>query len=201
MKKRVLMPLLVAGLMVASVMCLDSCKKNQGQQEESSKTNYEAVKAGFERVGAPMVDLVIEAEKVGAYAICPYCLDTLRPNTYQHWHAFGTPPDDYDWSLLDATPHPEDEPRGVLDCLAEQSYFCPYSGIAEGDSALMQFYMDTLHVTQEQAYYMTLPRFHGHNISYVLGSNSGNGVNGYHNDFHVGGGVPFWPHFGDPTNP
>ena len=201
MKKKVLIPLLVAGMMVASVVALDSCKKSQDQQDQAEKARYEAVKAGFDRAGAPMVESVYETGKYELYKICPYCHDTLRPNVYFHWHAFGTPPDDYDWSLLNETPHPEMEPMGQMDCLTNGENFCPYSGVAAHDPDLIQFYMDSLGVSETVADWMTLARFHGHNISYVIGSTNVNGASGYHNDFHVGGGVPFWPQFGSGSGP
>lgn len=197
MKKSLLLPLLVASLMLASVVALESCKKEQKQQDQSAKANYESVKAGFQQLGVPMVESVHELEKGALYAVCPYCGDTLRPNVYYHWHAFGTVPDNWP----DTIEFKPGEPFGQQDCLAEQSYFCPYSGIAAHDPDLIQFYMDTLHVSYTQADWMTLPRFHGHNVSYVIGGTNVNGGSGYHNDFHVGGGVPFWPQFGDPNNP
>ena len=143
-----------------------------------------------------MVETINLADKAGAYAVCPYCGDTLRPNTYWHWHAFGPKPDNVPDSLFKPG-----EPFGVADCLAEQAYFCPYSGVAIHDPDLIQFYMDSLGVSYQVADWMTWDRFHGHNISYVIGSNSVQGAGGYHNDFHVGGGVPFWPQFGSGTGP
>ena len=197
MKKKVLMPLLVAGMMVASVVSLDSCKK-----EKEEVKPEETPQAYFESIGAPFVETVYraEGEKYELYKVCPYYGDTLLPDVLQHWHAFGTPPDDYDWSLLQQTPHPEDEPRGVADCLEGAEQFCHYSGVAIHDPDLIQFFMNKYGVSETVADWMTWPRFHGHNISYVIGSTEGN-ASGYHNDMHVGGGVPFWPVFGSGTGP
>ena len=200
MKKRVLMPLLVASMMVASVVSLNSCKKDQEQQEKASLEN---VRTSFNDVNAPFVETVYRTDKEGTYKVCPYCGDTLRPNVYQHWHAFGTPPADFDYSLFYGpnVPHPELEPFGVADCLNGLDDACPYSGIAAHDPWMIQFYMEHFGVDSLVADAMTLDRFHGHNISYVIGSNPEQGGSGYHNDWHVGGGVPFWPVFGSGTGP
>lgn len=197
MKKKVLMPLLVASMMVASVVSLDSCKKEKEEvQPEQTPKEY------FESIGAPFVEEVMYRDnEYELYKVCPYCHDTLFPDVLQHWHAFGTPPEGYDWSLLNTSPHPEDEPRGVADCLEGAENFCHYSGVAVHNEQLIQFFMNKYGISHQMADWMTLPRFHGHNISYVIGSTEGN-ASGYHNDMHVGGGVPFWPVFGsDPNKP
>ena len=171
MKKRVLMPLMVASMMVASLVALDSCKKSEPQQSLPSI---------FETGEAPMVDTVIYGNRDLEY-ICPYCNASIPPNTTEHWHAFGTPCSGYSGP----TPYAVDYCTSALSGSA-----CPYSGIYEHDENAIAFMMSTFHIDREAAIARLKPRFHGHNLSYILSSGP-NG--GQHNAWHVGGGVPFWP--------
>ena len=171
MKKKVLIPLLVAGMMVASVVSLDSCKKNQ---EPSAK-------AYFENGDAPFVEEVISRDD-GAELDCPYCSVPLLPGDV-HWHAFGDP-------LPGMTGFNEGEPFGVADCSNTIGMrACLYSGLLEGNQAVIDYLMDELGVTYNVAYAMTLPRFHGHLIRYNLFGPDG----GADNHWHVGGALPWWP--------
>ncbi len=175
MKKKVLIPLLVAGMMVASVMSLDSCKKNQEQQK--------SLQVYFEDGDAPCVEEVFTRDD-GAELICPYCDVPLLPGDI-HWHAFGPKPDNIPASAFD-----EGEPFGVADCSNTIGMrACLYSGLLEGNEAVIRYLMDTLHVTHDVGYAMTKPRFHGHLIRYNLFGPDG----GMDNHWHVGGGLPWWP--------
>ena len=168
MKKRVLMPLLVAGVMMASVVSLNSCQKEQKQ----------SIKTYFENEEAPVVETVIRDDR--AQANCPYCTVPLHPGDV-HWHAFGEPPADCTYEFLPG------DPQGVSACSEViGTEACPYSGLLEGDTETIEYLMAHGY-TYYQACAKLEPRFHGHMIVYdVL-------VNGGHlNTWHVGGGVPFW---------
>lgn len=170
MKKRVLMPLMMAGMMVASLVALDSCKKTEPQQ---------ALPSVFENGEAPMVEIVVPGDRDMEY-ICPYCNASLPPNTTDHWHAFGTPGPGYSGP----TPYAVDYCTSALSGSA-----CYYSGIYEHDENAIAIMMTTYHIDREAAIARLKPRFHGHNLSYLITPPNP----GQHNTWHVGGGVPFWP--------
>ena len=175
MKKKVLIPLLVAGMMVASVVSLDSCKKEQEQQKN--------LQTYFENGDAPCVEQVFTRDD-GAELVCPYCDIPLLPGDI-HWHAFGPKPD----IIPDSVFRPG-EPLGVTDCSNTIGMrACLYSGLLIHNQAVIDYLVDTLHVTPEIADIMTWPRFHGHLIRYNLFGPDG----GMDNHWHVGGGLPWWP--------
>ena len=95
MKKRVLMPLLVAGMMVASVVSLDSCKK----QDQASK-------AVFTDTETPVTENEIFGERTTNE--CPYCHVELHHGD-EHWHYFGTPMEGFDINAMMES----DRPGGV----------------------------------------------------------------------------------------
>lgn len=170
MKKRLLMPFLVAGMIVVSALSLDSCKKNQDSGKEV-----------FDSGEAPMVEAVVYGDRDLEY-ICPYCGESIAPNTTDHWHAFGTPRPDCSYS--GPTPYDVDY------CTIDLSHgACPYSGKYQHDENAIAWMMSEYSVDRETAIEMLKPRFHGHNLTYVLFGPDG----GQLNSWHVGGGVPFWP--------
>ena len=182
MKKKVLMPLLMAGMMVASVMSLDSCNK---KEEEPTVKNYFESGEGF------FVDEVVRGDR-DFFADCPYCEVDLAPGDV-HWHAFGeAPAGTTDWyTFLPGDPQPVYACSGNMGANA-----CPYSGLLEGDAGAIQYYLD-LGYSYFQACAKLEPRFHGHRVRYALESG---GNDGGSNVFHVGGGVPFW-HTNAPVDP
>lgn len=176
------MPLFVAGVMVASVLSLGSCKKNQQQTAESVCNSMDA----------PIDEVYVEGERDGSYD-CPYCGMHCPPGTEDHWHAFGVdllPPGVY------TGPTPT---YPVWYCCEEglSEYTCPYSGKLYDDPEMIQYIIDYyaepehggLTLTWEEAKDRLRPRFHAHKIKYVLFGENG----GQANSWHVGGGVPFWP--------
>lgn len=202
MKKRVLMPLLVAGMMVASVMGLDSCKK---EQQETSK-------AVFTDTETPVIEHEIIVEREGAAYQCPYCGVELTHGV-EHWHYFGTPssmrppygddPEGFNVGAMMADDQPGHEPNywpsphfwGIAECLDGLSdRACPYSGVLHDDSASIQQVQDAyLHefdtvISWDAANALLEERFHAHHIVYRVIVNGGMA-----NTWHVGGGVPGWP--------
>ena len=183
MKKRLLMPLLVAGLMLASVVCLDSCKKNN----EVPKQNWKAVLENAEN--DPLIDEEVSGKN--AEYVCPYCHVELHHGDV-HYHYFGEVPEGFDVSYL-----PAGEPFGVNECIYGLSAnSCPYSGALEGDEGTIQAIMAELGVSHQVAEWMLLPRFHAHRVTYRVVVDGG-----MTNKWHVGGGVPGWPGWQDPENP
>lgn len=183
MKKRVLLPLLVAGMMVASVVSLDSCKK----QDQASK-------AVFTDTETPVIDNLIREDSIGGNYECPYCHQLLFHGD-EHWHYFGTPPAGFNTSAMMESDFDEyGEPHfwGVSDCVDGLSaQACPYTGFLQGNQAMINAILaDTaLHITDTAvAEAMLLPRFHAHRIYYRVFLNGGQA-----NAWHVGGGVPGWP--------
>lgn len=174
MKKRLLVPFLVAGMMVASVAMLDSCKKNQGSSVDPIFTSGEA----------PMTDIVYYGDRAGT--TCPYCGGHVGPGVSDHWHAFGTPPADKIYT--GPTPYDVDYCCMAANSLLD-SITCPYSGLAHDDEELITYYMNYFHIDREAAQERLLPRFHAHRIEVQYIGGSG----GAANHWHVGGEVPWWP--------
>lgn len=184
MKKRVLMPLIVAGMMVASVVSLDSCTKKEEQP----------TKDFFEKLDVPYLTEEAVYREDGAVLDCPYCDVDILPGGF-HWHAFGDAPEGFNTHYF----LPGD-PQGVGDCASTiGSNACPYSGRLEGNAIAIQYYIDH-GVPAELAPYCVLPRFHAHLVTYELMYDPATGDGGEENHWHVGGGVPFWPGY-DPDDP
>lgn len=173
MKKRLLMPFLVAGLMVASVAALDSCDKKQEAAIDPIFTSGEA----------PLVDIVYSGDRAGV--TCPYCGGHVGPGVSDHWHAFGTPPEGSIYT--GPTPWPVDwcSQAGAL----VDEFTCPYSGNLHDDEDMIAYFMSHFGIDREAAQERLLPRFHAHRIQVEY--DGGNG--GSANHWHVGGDVPFWP--------
>ena len=75
MKKRLLKLLLVGGLVISSVISLNSCKKNKESNEDLKSL--------------PTIETSVAWNRdFGFY--CPYCGATITPGTTDHWHLFGT---------------------------------------------------------------------------------------------------------------
>ncbi len=194
MKKKVLMPLIVAGMMVASVVSLDSCKKEQNQTPKAVFTDTES----------PVIENEISGER--ATYECPYCGVELT-HGQEHWHYFGTPSsmkppygDDehgFDVEEMMTEDRPGGYPHfwGVTDCVNGLSAeTCPYSGVLYNDPASIQEVIDAyshefgITLSYDEANELLAPRFHAHHIVYRVIINGGMA-----NTWHVGGGVPGWP--------
>ena len=164
MKKRFLLPLIVAGVMVASVFCLDSCKKSENADV---KTTYRYIDGGE----TPMVEECNYLDRVVDYnhfMTCPYCGATLYANDTTPWHehTFG----------VDKYGNPGEFPvDGCLEAYAPGDMPCPYSGVA---------YASTGDPGDK-------PRFHRHRVFLMRQMPGWDG--GSYNSWHVGGGVPNWP--------
>ena len=195
MKKRVLMPLLVAGMMVASVVSLDSCKKED-----------QTTKAVFRDTETPVTQNLVR-EEGGANYECPYCGAELH-HADEHWHYFGTPVPGFDQTQMmesdfdvNGVPHfwGVDE---CIDGLSDEA--CAYSGRLYDNEAAIQQVISAyqtefgLTLTHDQAKELLAPRFHAHHIVYRAIINGGMA-----HTWHVGGGVPGWPgpHPELPDNP
>ena len=163
MKKKGLLMMLVAGLVITSAIGLSSCKKNQ--TESSADAVPTVVTTVFDRDGS--------------YRECPYCFAHLPAGTTNHYHNFGV---DALGNVGEyAVDYCQNTPNHPAEC------DCVYSGGLLGDPTTIAAYM-AAHPewSYEDAYNMTLPRFHRHVIEFFLPSN-------FHNDAHVGGGVYYWP--------
>ena len=184
MKKRVLMPLLVAGMMVASVVSLDSCKKQDSASKEV-----------FTDTETPVTENEIFGERTANE--CPYCHVELHHGD-EHWHYFGTPMEGFDTSQMMEIDHLEDGSYrfwGVAECmdgLSDQA--CAYSGTSHNDPAAIAEVINAYQIefgitlSYDEANALLEPRFHAHRIYYraiIQG--------GMANAWHVGGGVPGWP--------
>lgn len=195
-KKRVLMPLIVAGMMVASVVSLDSCKKEEGQTSKAVFTDTET----------PVIEHEITDEREGATYECPYCGVSLTHGN-EHWHYFGTPssmkppygddPQGFDVGEMMEEDRPGGIPHfwGYTDCLDGLSAeTCPYSGVLYDNEDAIQQVMDAylseygITLSHDEANDLLAPRFHAHHIVYRVIINGGMA-----NTWHVGGGVPGWP--------
>lgn len=182
MKKRVLMPLMMAGMMLASLVAFDSCKKSEPQQQ--AKISVEEGDA-----------IIVSDREVGSYE-CPYCHELIYNNGV-HWHYFGTPKEGFDINEM----MEEDRPGGIPhfwavdDCLSGLSAAaCRYSGVLHDEPQAIQLVIDHYQneygivLTPEEANSLLLPRFHAHRITYSFIHDGG-----MVNKWHVGGGVPGWP--------
>ncbi len=199
MKKRVLMPLLMASLLMGLAM-IHSCTKNQ--DKDLKTISY---KAFFESMDddCPLMRNVISSDR--AQYDCPYCHVQLHHND-THWHYFGIPrgikppygddPRGFDVNEMMAMDIIDGHPRfwavdACEDGLSEGS--CPYSGVLYNDDESIQEVMYAYHhelgidLTYEQAKELLAPRFHAHKIVYRAIVNGGMA-----NEWHVGGGVPGW---------
>lgn len=191
MKKKVLLPLLVAGMMVASVVSLDSCKK----QDQASK-------AVFTDTETPVTENVISSERSNYE--CPYCHVELHHGD-EHWHYFGTPMEGFDINAMMESDRPDGIPHfwGVAECIDGLSdEACAYSGVShnnpEAIAEVINAYQIEFGITlsYDEANALLEPRFHAHRIYYRAIINGGMA-----NAWHVGGGVPGWPSPENLVNP
>ena len=109
MKKNLFKLLLVGGLVVSSVISLNSCKKNNEANEDLSSL--------------PVVETTLDVDRdYGFY--CPYCGEMVVVPNVQN-------PEDYHWHLFGVRPgHPVE--FEVTDCeraynLPEGYHICPYA--------------------------------------------------------------------------
>lgn len=192
MKKRILMPLLVAGMMVASVVSLDSCKKEQQTSKEV-----------FTDTETPVT---VDEIRDGANYECPYCGGALTHGV-EHWHYFGEPAsmkppygtdeNGFDVSAMMEVDRPGGVPHfwGVAECLDGLSDdACAYSGVLHDNANAIQQVQEAYQIefgitlSYDEANALLVPRFHAHRIYYRAIINGGMA-----NAWHVGGGVPGWP--------
>ena len=173
MKRRLLMPLLIAGLMITTALCVSSCNK----AENNADLN----------VSVPMVETPIFNEgDEGAFMVCPYCEAHLPPGTTNHIHLFGP------GGTMPVGPAPQDHLYPVDWCNSGYQpdehgnvQVCPYSGELQGNETMITYLMNRYGYTREQAIIMLLPRFHRHRLVYDLYGADG----GTANKWHVGGGT------------
>lgn len=179
MKKKVLMPLFVAGLMMASVVMLDACKKNDGSKVEIKPVENDIV-------------LTVPAGRDGEteleYTFCPYCYDTVWANVLDHWHTFGIKGDTIgEYPSFNACA----VGIGTYNPNTGQYMGCKYSG--DWYNMGPQYHNDKY-----------VARYHGHRIILITDEEATGEDEGYANAWHVGGGVPGWwpvPDAPDDTNP
>lgn len=147
MKKKDLLMMLVAGLVITSAFCLSSCKKNQ------TESSADAV---------PNVVTTVFYDRDGSHE-CPYCHVALPPGTLDHYHNFGVDK----WGNVGefAVDACQTIPGNI-------EPDCVYSGMLLGDPATIAAYMSAHpEWSYEDAYDMTQPRFHRHLITFQLPSN------------------------------
>lgn len=164
---------MLAGMMLASVLVLDSCKKTQSQQSLPSI---------FENGEAPVVDTIIYGDRDTDYT-CPYCGENIPVGTLNHWHAFGEAPETY------TGPAPVGTYDDCMVAYAGSNKVCPYSGRLYNDESMIAYIMEFYGIDHDAAQDRLRPRFHAHNLTYILFGEDG----GTNNHWHVGGGVPGWP--------
>ena len=187
MKKRVLMPLLVASVLMGIVV-IHSCTKNQDKNLKniSYKALYESMDEDCPQMRSEVAD------DRGTFE-CPYCHVLLHSGD-SHWHYFGDPIPDFDVNEMMEMDRPGGVPHfwAVDACLDGLSYgTCYYSGVLHDDPAEIQDILDDpeLNITDPVvANWLLLPRFHAHKIKY-----RGHVDAGVNNTWHTGGGVPGWP--------
>ena len=188
MKKRVLMPLLVAGLLMGFAV-IHSCTKNQDKKLKA--ISYRALYESLDE-DCPQMSNEINNER-GTY-VCPYCSVLLHSGD-SHWHYFGDPIPKFNFDEMMDIDHLEDGSYrfwavdACLDGLSDAT--CPYSGVLYDDPETINDILNDpdLDITDpDTANMMLLPRFHAHKIKYRAVVNGG--VN---NTWHTGGGVPGWP--------
>ena len=200
MKKRVLMPLLMASLLMGLAV-IHSCTKNQ--DKDLKTISY---KAFFESIDDDCPLMSGEISDFRAQYECPYCHVQLHHND-THWHYFGEPasmkpPYGTDEHGFDPGEMMEMDiiggnPRfwavdACEDGLSQGS--CPYSGVLYDDPSAIQEMIDVYYeefgmvISYEYAKELLAPRFHAHKIVYRTIVDGG-----MLNKWHVGGGVPGWP--------
>ena len=205
MKKRVLMPLLVASMLMGFAV-IHSCTKNQDKNLKniSFKALYESLDED-----CPYMRNEMSGDR-DASIPCPYC-SVLIHSGDSHWHYFGEPAsmkppygDDEEKGFDPSEMMPVDLPIGedgqphphfyavdaCLDGLFNGSA-CPYSGVLKDDPETIQSIIDDPDIPINdplKASWMLLPRFHAHKIKYRAVVNGG-----MNNTWHTGGGVPGWP--------
>ncbi len=200
MKKRVLMPLLVASLLMGLAV-IHSCTKNQ--DKDLKTISY---KAFFESMDDDCPLMRSEISDNRNQYECPYCHVELHHND-THWHYFGEPASmkppygtdehGFDPGEMMEMDRPLDVPHfwavdACEDGLSQGS--CPYSGVSYDDPIAIQEMIDVYQIefgvelTYAQAKELLAPRFHAHKIVYRAIVNGG-----MNNAWHVGGGVPGWP--------
>jgi hypothetical protein len=166
MKRRLLMPLIVAGMMVASVVMLEACKKDEVSKVEIKPQTQETI---------------VLTEPVGRadarqFTFCPYCFDTVWENVLTHWHTFGVKGDTIgDYPAFNACA----PGIGTYNPNTGQYIGCKYSG--DWYNMGPQYHNDTF-----------VARYHGHRIVLITDTEGTGEDEGYANSWHVGGGVPGW---------
>ena len=199
MKKRVLMPLLVASMLMGFAV-IHSCTKNQDKNLKniSFKALYESLDED-----CPYMRNEMNGDR-DATIPCPYC-HVLVHSGDSHWHYFGEPlsmkppygddPEGFDPSEMMDIDLPGGHPHfyavdACIDGLFNGSA-CPYSGVLMGDQDMIQAIIDDPEIPINdslRASWMLLPRFHAHKLKYKAVVNGG-----MNNTWHTGGGVPGWP--------
>ena len=159
MKRRLLMPLIVAGLMITMALSFSSCKKTE------NKTDIDSI---------PTVETPIYGDRVDPvpYMTCPYCNRHIPAGTYEHIHYFAPE------GTIPSSPEPPMNwiypvnhcNEGFTPDASGNIQVCPYSG------ELQDMFPGNP---------MFLPRFHRHNLVYILFGPDG----GQANHWHVGGGT------------
>ena len=182
MKKKVLMPLLVASMMVASAVMLDACKKS-----DETKLEIKPLTKADITLTKPAGSVVRENDTL-EYTFCPYCFDTVWANVLTHWHTFGVKGDTIgDYPAFNACA----SGIGTYNPNTGQYMGCKYSG--DWYNMGPQFHNDKY-----------VARYHGHRILLITDPDATGEEEGYANAWHVGGGVPGWwpvPDAPDDTNP
>lgn len=164
MKKRLLMPILMASVMMASVFCLESCNKKSENTEPKTFYRY------IEDEEMPIVEEYQIGREIDYthWRTCPYCSTPENPvliyaNDTTHWHTFG-----YDYKHNVAGQFEVDE---CMLAYGPDDMACPYSGVA----------YDLTHDEGDR------PRFHGHRVFCIRNMPGYDG--GMYNKWHVGGGI------------
>lgn len=171
MKKSVLMPLVVAGLMVTMALSLNSCKKDKAELDS-----------------LPTVETPAYSEPDRAAMICPYCEAQLPAGTVDHTHLFG--PD----GTIPVGPVGPNwlYPVNYCNIAYEPDAYgfitvCQYSGELYNDEPTIQYMMTQYGYTHDEANTLLLPRLHRHVLGYqIVAPGTGGGT---FNHWHVGGGT------------
>ncbi len=182
MKKRVLMPLLVASMLMGFAV-IHSCTKNQDKNLKniSFKALYESLDED-----CPYMRNEMNGDR-DASIPCPYC-SVLIHSGDSHWHYFGEP-------ASMKPPYGDDEEKGFdpsemmpVDLpIGEDGQ--PHPHFYAVDACLDGLFNGSIPINDPlKASWMLLPRFHAHKIKYRAVVNGG-----MNNTWHTGGGVPGWP--------